>query len=477
MKHCNTILFCMLTFARAMQSLAMPVLVIFLTFGTTTLQAQGSGGPTVPQRTRILLVVDASRSMSDVWGPGTKMAAARELINKIVDTLSHVENVELALRLYGHQSYQGDYNCQDSRLEVGFRQGSGKSIIAKMDEIRPKGITPIAYALAQCARDFPEDPSSRNVILLITDGVESCQRDPCYEVEQLRSRNVLLRAYVIGLGMSPDTHDAFTCVGDYYNAASRTDLDRILGRTLQRILSRTVLRVELLDEQSRPSETDLNMSFYALPGGKLQHNYYHTLNDRGQADTFYVDPILDYELTIHSIPPIQISPVSISSNELNVVRVPAAQGMLRLGTLGNPFNYRLQALIYRSGTREILHVQDFNTEQRYRTGKYDIEVLTLPRILIRGLDIGQDKVTSFEIPAPGYVTFVHAHELIGSVLQRKDGELEEIYQLSTLPRSETIALQPGKYTVLFRAKQNRFMRSTQTRDFEVSPGSSTSIKL
>ena len=101
----------------------------------------------------------------------------------------------------------------------------------------------------------------------------------------------------------------------------------------------------------------------------------------------------------------------------------------------------------------------------------------MPRILIRGLDIGQDKVTSFEIPAPGYVTFVHAHELIGSVLQRKDGELEEIYQLSTLPRSETIALQPGKYTVLFRAKQNRFMRSTQTRDFEVSPGSSTSIKL
>ena len=86
-------------------------------------------------------------------------------------------------------------------------------------------------------------------------------------------------------------------------------------------------------------------------------------------------------------------------------------------------------------------------------------------------------MTTFEIPAPGYVTFVHSHELIGSVFSSMDGELEEIFQLSTLPRNETIALQPGNYLVVYRAKQNRSMRATQTRDFEVKPGTTSSLKL
>ena len=50
--------------------------------------------------TRILFMVDASRSMSDIWGNGSKMGAAREVISKIVDTLGNVDHLEMALRLY-----------------------------------------------------------------------------------------------------------------------------------------------------------------------------------------------------------------------------------------------------------------------------------------------------------------------------------------------------------------------------------------
>ncbi len=431
--------------------------------------------------TRILFLVDASRSMTDVWGSSTKMGAAREVISKIVDTLSRVDNLEMALRLYGHMSYQGDFNCQDSRLEVGFRAGNGQAIKAKMTEVRPKGITPIAFSLAQSAKDFPADlpdqPPGRNIIILITDGVESCNRDPCYEIELLRSRNVLLRAFVIGLAMEPETHGAFSCIGDFYNAAAKADLDRVIERALQKVLSRTVLRVDLLDDGGRATETDQNMSFYGLPGGKLRYNFYHTLNDRGESDTIFVDPILDYELVVHTIPPVTSDRAVIESNQYNVVKIPASQGTLRLGTLGNTFSYRLQALVYHNGSHETIHVQDFNTEQRYRTGKYDLEILTLPRLFIRGLELEQDHITTFEIPAPGYVTFVHSHELIGGVFTRADGELMEVFQLSTLPRNETIALQPGNYLLVYRAKQNRSMRATQTREFEVKPGGSLSVKL
>jgi Ca-activated chloride channel family protein len=459
-------------------------LLLLLLGGGAVLCAQPVGDspavqapPVQAPPTRILFLVDASRSMTDIWGTGTKMAAAREVIGKIVDTLSQVDNLEIALRLYGHMSYQSEYNCQDSRLEVGFRSGNHQAVKAKMADIRPKGITPIAFALAQSAKDFPEDPNSRNIIIMITDGVESCDRDPCYEIELLRSKNVLLRAFVIGLAMEPETHGVFSCIGDFYNAAARTDLDRVMERVLQKVLSRTVLRIDLLDEAGRALETDLNMSFYGLPGGKLRYNFYHTLNDRGEPDTVYVDPILDYRLLVHSVPPVSLDKVIVESNQYNVVSVPAAQGTLRLGTLGNTFSYRLQALVYRSGSRETLNVQEFNSEQRYLTGKYDLEILTLPRLLIRGVELEQDKITTFEIPAPGYVTFVHAHELIGSVFTTVDGERQEVYQLNPLPRNETIALQPGLYEVVYRARQNRSMRSTQTREFEVRPGTTSSLKL
>jgi Ca-activated chloride channel homolog len=427
--------------------------------------------------TRILFLVDASQSMADRWGSASRMQAAQEVIQRMVDTLSRAENLEMALRVYGHLYYQGEFNCQDSRLEVGFRAGNAGAIKSRIRDIKPRGITPIGYSLAQSATDFPPDPDSRNILILITDGVESCQRDPCLEMEMLRSRNVITRAFVIGLGMDPSTHSAFGCIGEFYNAAAQNDLGSVLERTLQVILSRTVLRVDLLDEQGRPSETNMNMSFYGSPGGGLRYNFYHTLNDRGEPDTFYVDPILDYRLVVHSIPPVDHSKLEIRSNALNVARVPVPRGALRLGTLSNAFPYRLQALVYRSGSRETLHVQDFNTEQLYLTGKYDLEILTLPRIDVRGLELKQDQITTFEIPAPGYVTFARNHELIGSVLTRIDGELQEVYQLSSLPRNETIALQPGRYLVIYRGKQSRLMQSSQVREFEVVAGSSSTIKL
>ena len=450
----------------------MLAILLLLALVPSELRAQESA-----KTTRILFLVDASRSMTNGWGQTNKASAARSIISKIVDTLSQVEHLEMALRVYGHQSIQSLNDCRDSRLEVGFRPGNAQTIKDRMKTLRPKGITPIAYSLAQSARDFPEDPDARNIIIMITDGVESCDRDPCREVELLRRKNVLLRAFVIGLAMKEETHDDFSCIGDFYNANTLSDLDLIMNRALLKVLSRTVVRVDLLDEQGRATETDVPMSFYGLPAGTPNYNYYHTMNDRGEPDTLYVEPILDYDLTIHTIPPRQIDEVSIEPNRYNVITVESPQGSLRLGTIGSTFPYRIQALVYPKGEQNTLHVQDFQTEVRYLTGKYDLELLTLPRIFVRDVEISQNHVTRFDIPAPGYVTFVHAWELVGSVFHWVDDELVEIYQLSQLPRNETIALQPGEYRVVYRSKISRSMGGTQVRDFSVKAGGSTSLKL
>ena len=54
--------------------------------------------------TRILFILDASNSMNATWGTQTRIDAAKELLAQTVDSLKGTPNLEIALRVYGHQS-------------------------------------------------------------------------------------------------------------------------------------------------------------------------------------------------------------------------------------------------------------------------------------------------------------------------------------------------------------------------------------
>ena len=68
-------------------------------------------------------------------------------------------------------------NCRDTRLEEPFARNNHDRIIEKLNDVRPKGTTPIAYSLQQAAKDFPENDNYRNIVIIITDGIESCDGD------------------------------------------------------------------------------------------------------------------------------------------------------------------------------------------------------------------------------------------------------------------------------------------------------------
>src|SRR5690348_8471680 len=114
----------------------------------------------LPEKTRILFVLDGSGSMLEPWGRPhqTKMSMAKSILSKIIDSLQQNVNVELALRVYGHRSPREINNCKDTWLEVPFQSKNHKLIIEKINEIKPKGVTPITYSLEQAANDFPAGP-------------------------------------------------------------------------------------------------------------------------------------------------------------------------------------------------------------------------------------------------------------------------------------------------------------------------------
>ena len=122
-------------------------------------------------KTRILFVLDGSGSMYAKMGEDNRITVAKRLLSRMVDSLQYKEDLELALRVYGHQSQKTERNCKDTKLEVPFKQGNHQAIKEKIRSVRPKGTTLIAYSLQQAAYDFPKTPGVRNIIILITDGI------------------------------------------------------------------------------------------------------------------------------------------------------------------------------------------------------------------------------------------------------------------------------------------------------------------
>ena len=56
------------------------------------------------EKTRILFILDASNSMNLKWDEQTRMESAKEILNQSVKDLNGIPNLEIALRVYGHQS-------------------------------------------------------------------------------------------------------------------------------------------------------------------------------------------------------------------------------------------------------------------------------------------------------------------------------------------------------------------------------------
>lgn len=132
-----------------MKRIALLISLVFVVCSGTSFSQQ--------QLTRILFIFDASNSMNGKWEGATKIERAREIMEKTVHDLEGIPNLELALRVYGHQSpitptFQ---DCDDTKLEVPFSKDNHQKIINFINYVEPKGTTPIARSLEAAADDFP----------------------------------------------------------------------------------------------------------------------------------------------------------------------------------------------------------------------------------------------------------------------------------------------------------------------------------
>ncbi len=428
------------------------------------------------QLTRILFLFDASQSMYARWETNTKYEIAKKLLGEMVDSLQPIDDLELALRVYGHTKKYPPQDCDDTRLEVAFGKQNGFQIKKRLSEISPSGTTPIARSLEECGKDFPPSPA-RNIIILITDGIEECNGDPCAVSAALQKRGIALKPFVIGLGVNKDFLKSFECIGNYFDATDETSFRNILNVVITQALNNTTAQVNLLDAYNKPTETNVGMTFYDYYTGAIKYDFVHTINGMGFPDTIQIDPLGKYRIVVHTVPSVEKDSVTLNMGKHNIIGILTPQGDLNLKLEGS-FDYKkLQCIIRKHGEMQTLQLQDFNTTERYLTGKYDLEILSLPRINLENIDISQSKTTNVQIPNPGIATIISNAPGYGGIYLEDKNELKLIYTLGENSIKETVVLQPGAYRVIFRPKNSQLSLYTIDKSFRITSGNSTSVNI
>ncbi|MFT6768956.1 MAG: Ca-activated chloride channel family protein, partial [Flavobacteriales bacterium] len=99
----------------------------------TILLAIASLGALAQGTTRILFVFDASNSMNGFWEGQRKIETSTRLLSETLEELYGIENLEIGLRVYGHQTQHvpGHQDCDDTELVVPI--GTGTNLVIKRE--------------------------------------------------------------------------------------------------------------------------------------------------------------------------------------------------------------------------------------------------------------------------------------------------------------------------------------------------------
>ena len=451
-------------------------LIAFLSF-QFILEAQENTEEIIPE-TRILFIFDGSQSMAGSWDSDRKINIARKILINIIDSLEQIDHVQMGLRIYGHQSPVPPQDCTDTKLEVPFAKGNAPKIRQELRFINPKGTTPISYSLAQGGKDFPPcEGGCRNIIILITDGIEACDGDPCAVSDELQKNGITLKPFIIGIGIDEGFKRTFDCIGNYYNANNEEKFRQVMKVVISQALNATTAQVNLLDMAGNPTETDVSMTFSDKNSGKVIYNFMHTMNHMGNPDTLSLDHLITYNLKIHTIPPVEVEDIKLTAGKHNIIAASTPQGYLIIKEKGG-INYRdVTCIVRKRNEMNTLNYQKMGRKEKYLVGKYDIEIPILPKLILEDVEIKQNHTNTIQIERPGIVTLVKSSTGFGSLFALRDFEQVWIYNIDPDMRNETIILQPGDYRLVYRSKNSKNTIYTITKTFSIKSGSSIALDL
>jgi Ca-activated chloride channel homolog len=162
---------------------------------------------------KLLLLFDSSGSMQEPDANGsTKIDAARTAFNALIPRLPTEGRV--GLRVYGatvaNKSDPGA--CTDTQLSVPIGPVDKPALTNAVASFTPYGETPISHSLQQAAKDL--GTTGKRTILLVSDGEETCDPDPCATAKKIAGLGIDLKVDVVGFRVDATARHQLRCIAD-----------------------------------------------------------------------------------------------------------------------------------------------------------------------------------------------------------------------------------------------------------------------
>lgn len=238
------------------------ILTLFCIAGVANAQQAKPQSP--PQ---VMMILDGSNSM---WGQieGTaKIAIAKDVMTDLITNWD--DQVPLGLMIYGHRRKS---DCQDIELVSMPGQADRKVLLDKVQAIKPRGKTPISLSLTTARAQFllqnlGKYPKPKSSLVLVSDGLETCNADPCASASALEISDPGVDVHVIGFDVTDEESRALQCIsrntgGKFFRANNASELQAALKETVK-IASGEAPAPAPVAEPDKPSEPQASQFLYA----------------------------------------------------------------------------------------------------------------------------------------------------------------------------------------------------------------------
>jgi len=346
-------------------------------FSITNIFATEVTGTTKAQEGNLVFILDASGSM---WGQvegKAKIDIAKEVLTGLI--LDLPEGLKVGLTAYGHRR-KGDCNDVEELTVLGVLNKN--ELIDQIKGINPRGKTPITYSVQMTAQKLKalEDETT---IILVSDGKETCEGDPCALVKELKQSGIQFVMHVIGFDVIDEEREQLECMakaggGTYYSAKNAGEFQMAAKQVVEKPkFTGGILKVTAI-KKGKPFKAWV----YIYPSGEEKHlTYKHTTEKRPA--TFKLLPgvydIMVKDDSVPEKPEVRVKGLEVKPGEtLEKVVEFTREGILEVSSVKAGKMVKTWVYIYPSGEEKHLTYKH-TTEKRPATfkllpGLYDIKV-------------------------------------------------------------------------------------------------------
>jgi Ca-activated chloride channel family protein len=420
----------------------------------------------------LVFILDASGSM---WGQvegKAKIAIAKEVLTGLVGELP--DDAVAGLVAYGHRR-KGD--CDDVEELIPLGRLDKTRMIARIQALSPKGKTPISRSVRLTAERL-KTREDETTIILVSDGKETCDPDPCGLVKELKDAGIKFVMHVIGFDVTEEEREQLACMataggGHYYTAGNAGEFLAAAREVVEASTPPYGIFKVSAAKNGKPFHTFITLT--QQESGK-KWTPASTTGETGTVEIrltpgTYQAELKDPGVSGGQTPTVHFKDIVIVAGETVERTADFSDGTLMITTLLNGKPFRGNVFYYRRGEKKHFHNEmtapsTGTLKRRMLPGIYRVEVWAgpiagKPRIVMEDVEItpgGSVEKTAEFMAGELTITVTFDGKPIATPIEIKDAGGKAVFKnWSNWPKNGTrvVNLPEGTYTVLVVSKKQK----------------------